>query len=102
MRISDWSSDVFSSDLAAARLIGFGTNEGSVAAATDWGGVMEVKQVNPSRPGSYEQLCHEAGHPRFLVDLREGTSTEARARSAERRVGKESVSTCRSRGSPYQ
>lgn len=57
---------------AEARLIGLGTHSGTVAAATDWDGPMEVKCVNPSRPDSYERLAHDAGIPRFLLDLREG------------------------------
>jgi erythromycin esterase-like protein len=35
-----------------AALIGFGTHTGTVAAASDWGGDMEVKQVRPSSDGS--------------------------------------------------
>jgi len=31
-----------------AALIGFGTNAGAVAPATDWGGEMEIKHVRPS------------------------------------------------------
>ncbi|PAX07321.1 erythromycin esterase family protein [Sphingomonas lenta] len=54
-----------------ARLIGFGTHTGTVAAATDWDGPMEVKRVNPSRPDSWERASHDAGHQRFLLDLRE-------------------------------
>ena len=57
---------------ADAALIGFGTHTGTVAAATDWGGEMEVKRVRPSRADSYERLCHDAGVPRFLLDLRAG------------------------------
>ena len=34
-----------------ARLIGFGTHRGTVAAADDWDGPMEVKQVRPSLAG---------------------------------------------------
>lgn len=52
-----------------AALIGFGTHTGTVAAATDWDGDMEVKRVRPSRADSYERLCHDAGMPRFLLDL---------------------------------
>jgi len=55
-----------------ARLIGFGTHTGTVAAATDWDEPMEVKQVRPSLDGSYERLSHDAGLPRFLLDLGEG------------------------------
>ena len=53
-------------------LIGFGTHRGTVAAATDWDGAMEVKDVGPSLPGSYERLSHDSGVGRFLLDLREG------------------------------
>jgi protein-L-isoaspartate(D-aspartate) O-methyltransferase len=60
-----------------ARLIGFGTHRGTVAAATDWDGEMELKEVRPSLAGSYERLCHEAGVERFLLDLREGQNEAA-------------------------
>ena len=52
-----------------AALIGFGTHCGTVAAAHDWDGEMEVMRVNPSRRDSYERLCHDSGIPRFLLDL---------------------------------
>lgn len=55
-----------------AALIGFGTHAGTVAAATDWGGEMQVKRVRPSHRDSYERLCHDAGTARFLLDLRRG------------------------------
>jgi protein-L-isoaspartate(D-aspartate) O-methyltransferase len=71
---------------AEARLIGFGTHAGTVAAATDWGGEMEIKRINPSRPDSYEQLCHEAGHARFFLDLREEANEAARGLLAEPRL----------------
>jgi len=57
---------------ARARLIGFGTHTGKVAAADDWDGAMKVKDVRPSLPGSCERLCHDTGLPRFLLDQREG------------------------------
>jgi protein-L-isoaspartate(D-aspartate) O-methyltransferase len=60
-----------------ARLIGFGTHSGTVAAAHDWDEPMEVKAVRPSLPGSYERLCHDTGLPRFLLDLREGALPRA-------------------------
>jgi erythromycin esterase-like protein len=50
--------------------VGFGTDHGTVAAASNWGARMEIKQVRPSNPRSYEQLCHATGVPRFLVGLR--------------------------------
>lgn len=55
---------------ASSYSIGFGTNKGTVAAASDWDGPMEVKTVQPALVGSYEQLCHETGHPRFMLPLR--------------------------------
>jgi len=51
-------------------IIGFGTHTGTVAAASEWGGPMEIKQVRPSHPESYERLCHDAGVPAFLLPLR--------------------------------
>jgi erythromycin esterase-like protein len=57
-----------------ARLIGFGTHEGTVAAADDWDEPMQVKTVRPSLDGSYERVSHEAGVERFLLDLREGVN----------------------------
>jgi protein-L-isoaspartate(D-aspartate) O-methyltransferase len=52
-----------------AALIGFGTHTGTVAAASHWGADMEIKRVRPSHRDSYERLCHDAGKPRFLLDL---------------------------------
>jgi erythromycin esterase-like protein len=57
---------------AKARLIGFGTHTGKVAAADDWDEPMQIKKVRPSLPESYERASHDAGLPRFLLDLREG------------------------------
>ena len=70
----------------AACLIGFGTHGGTVAAATDWDGPMEVKSINPSRPGSYERQCHDSGVPRFLLDLREGEHKAVREALMEPRL----------------
>jgi protein-L-isoaspartate(D-aspartate) O-methyltransferase len=55
-----------------AYLIGFGTHEGTVAAASDWGAPMEIKAIRPSHPDSYERLCHDAGLNAFLLPLRDG------------------------------
>ena len=52
-----------------ARLIGFGTHTGTVAAADDWDSPMRVKRVNASMAESYERLCHDSGVERFLLDL---------------------------------
>jgi erythromycin esterase-like protein len=57
---------------ARARLIGFGTHTGTVAAADDWDEPMKIKRVRPSMPESYERMSHESGVSRFLLDLREG------------------------------
>jgi protein-L-isoaspartate(D-aspartate) O-methyltransferase len=57
----------FGRDLYA---IGFGTDRGTVAAASDWGGPMEMKAVRPAHAESYERLCHDAGVSSFLLDLR--------------------------------
>jgi erythromycin esterase-like protein len=62
-----------------ARLIGFGTHTGTVAAATDWDGAMEIKRVRPSLPGSQEALCHATGLPCFLLDLRDDWAADLRA-----------------------
>ena len=69
-----------------ARLIGFGTHTGTVAAATDWDGEMEVKTVRPSLPGSYERLCHDSGASRFLLDLRQGKHDALREALMEARL----------------
>lgn len=50
--------------------IGFGTDRGTVAAASDWDSPMEVKEVRPARSDSYEYLFRHAGHARALTDWR--------------------------------
>jgi erythromycin esterase-like protein len=42
-------------------LVGFGSYQGSVIASREWGEPMERMRVPPARPGSWEQLLHEAG-----------------------------------------
>lgn len=61
-----------------ARLIGFGAHAGTVACASEWGAPMEVKDVRPSLPGSYERQCHDAGIDRYLLDLRAGRPSGVR------------------------
>ncbi|MFH6769049.1 erythromycin esterase family protein [Gaetbulibacter aquiaggeris] len=51
--------------------IGFGTHDGTVAAAHNWGGAMEIMQVNPSLLGSYENLCSQTQIANFTLPLRE-------------------------------
>src|SRR3546814_9802533 len=88
MRISDWSSDVCSSDL---RLRARG--------AVEAGG--HHRRLGA---GHVEQLLHHLLEHRVgLLDRAAGRELdcgERIARSEERRVGKEWVSTCRSRWSP--
>jgi erythromycin esterase-like protein len=61
-----------------AALIGFGTDRGTVAAASDWDGPMEIKSVRPAHPDSYERLCRDSRVERFLLDLRKSQSTTLR------------------------
>src|SRR3546814_19738794 len=99
MRISDWSSDVCSSDLFAqvgdgAMLDGDVTDEG-------WRG-----EQSPVAVGAGEILVEVEGVEVIdRVGVALGFPLRDRAgdgtRSDERRVGKECVSTCRSRWSPY-
>ncbi len=53
-----------------AVLIGFGTDRGTVAAADDWGGVMQIKQVRPARDDSWEGAFRRTGYSRSLTDWR--------------------------------
>jgi erythromycin esterase-like protein len=70
-----------------ARLIGFGTDHGSVAAADDWDGPLRIKAVRPSRPDSHEGLSHATGLERFLLDLRAGGPAPTREEQLERFIG---------------
>src|SRR3546814_10446220 len=89
MRISDWSSDVCSSDLpdrAVRRLV---LRQAQDEARVD-SVVAKSFQVPQSNPDG------------AWIALRPLTTGAAQSsRSEERRVGKECVSTCRSRWSPY-
>ena len=52
--------------------IGFGTDHGTVAAATDWDGPMQVKPVRPSHRQSYERQFHLTGLPGLILPMRAG------------------------------
>jgi erythromycin esterase-like protein len=69
-----------------ARLIGFSTYDGFVTAASEWDAPAEHKRVRPGMPGSYEELLHETGIPRFLLPLRDGIDQDVRATMEERRL----------------
>ncbi len=49
--------------------IGFGTDHGTVAASSEWGGPMEIKQLQPAQIDSYEGLCHKVSTDNFLLPL---------------------------------
>jgi len=66
LNIGQLCREHFGSDAA---LLGFGTHSGTVAAARNWDGDMEIMQVRPSRPESYERLCHDSDVSRFFLDL---------------------------------
>src|SRR5215207_4321741 len=53
-----------------AVLIGFGTDRGTVATASDWDERMEIKTVRPVRPDSHERVFLEAGISPSLTDWR--------------------------------
>ena len=65
-----WGSTVYN--------IGFGTDHGTVAAASSWDEPVQFMNVRPSHQDSYERLCHETAIPSFLLPLRIGTRTEVR------------------------
>src|SRR3546814_4951993 len=80
MRISDWSSDVCSSDLYSGNSITYRVTAGRDACTV-------FEQNRMAR--------------RFTAGDQVRITWSATDRSEERRVGKECVSTCRSRWSPY-
>jgi protein-L-isoaspartate(D-aspartate) O-methyltransferase len=66
-----------------AALIGFGTDRGTVAAASDWNGPMEIKRVRPAREDSYEARCRDAGLDAFLLETGSGQKDHIRSELAE-------------------
>src|SRR3546814_1267705 len=108
MRISDWSSDVCSSDLLCASIqlselgIPFTVVEKNAAVGGTW---LEnsypgcrVDVANQFYSYSFERNPDWSEHYCGQPELR----AYFERRSEERRVGKECVSTCRSRWAPYQ
>src|SRR3546814_13478485 len=102
MRISDWSSDVCSSDLLGrnmesadylGRAAALSPGEAvPFAVDDDYGLVAMAADAAPLDPAKVI--------PAIAADLASGNSARA-IRSEERRVGKECGSTCRSRWAPY-
>jgi len=70
----------------AAYIIGFGTDHGTVAAASEWGGPMEVKTVQPSHVDSYERVCHDVDTDNFLLPLRDPLQAIVRRRLLSERL----------------
>src|SRR3546814_17243266 len=106
MRISDWSSDVCSSDLQFHQHTQAAEDRGVFA--TDHPGAVN----NQLTRGMAQAQDGVAIVDTRVVEIDIGRTIGARAsgdddvlghqfRSEERRVGKECVSTCRSRWSPY-
>jgi protein-L-isoaspartate(D-aspartate) O-methyltransferase len=58
--------------------IGFGTDRGTVAAASAWDAPVEKMRVRPAHPQSYERLCHESSVAAFFLHLREPVRPEVR------------------------
>lgn len=54
-----------------AVLVGMSTHHGWVTAASNWDEPAQRKQVRPGLPGSWEDLLHQAGAGRFLLNLRD-------------------------------
>jgi erythromycin esterase-like protein len=69
-----------------AHLVGFGTDQGTVAAAADWDAPMEVMRVRPAHAQSYERLCHDTEIPAFMLALREPARPEVREELAPARL----------------
>ncbi|HEU4420724.1 MAG TPA: protein-L-isoaspartate(D-aspartate) O-methyltransferase [Planctomycetota bacterium] len=67
-------------------LIGFGTDHGTVAAASYWGGEVEFKQVRPALPASYERACHDSGVPSFVLPLQRPRDPDLRTMLAAPRL----------------
>src|SRR3546814_2349433 len=102
MRISDWSSDVCSSDLLPPR-----ADAGVRPARPAGAGATLVPPPRGGRPGGpvgrgRARAWGGGGRPRGCAGVPpvRGRGVGTRPRSEDRRVGKECVSTCKSRWSP--
>src|SRR3546814_14725370 len=99
MRISDWSSDVCSSDLAAHEAF----EEAGVTGIPCPTALGEYRYAKRRRDGTTQNMNVALFPLLFREQADEWPEQDERepCRSEERRVGKECVSTCRSRCSPY-
>src|SRR3546814_20360860 len=104
MRISDWSSDVFSSDLEPLAIAEARSGDAHVAvdAALAHGDGCTAR-THGQRRARFADVHAHARQERdaFRKSEAHDPSPAAVSSSEERRVGKECVSTCRSRWSPY-
>src|SRR3546814_18645093 len=91
MRISDWSSDVCSSDLVSPAH----TDQRDMDASRNTAEIVDAI-LNP-QPST---LSYTDFQPNPSTSLPTPSEATPLARSEERRVGKECASTCRSRWSP--
>src|SRR3546814_6270853 len=101
MRISDWSSDVCSSDLGADKGIDIDLRRVLIFDLDRDMRALVVGTVLGYSLGAWAQAGYRHQHRQsktgFSGILRPGQPF----RSEERRVGKECISTCKSRWSPY-
>ena len=72
-------------------IVGFGTDHGTVAAASDWDAPMQVMDVRPSHAESYERLFRDSGIPALLLPIgpaaRADVIAELRPPRLERAIG---------------
>src|SRR3546814_12119422 len=104
MRISDWSSDVCSSDLRKSLLKSTDSVHlpGQPLILREQVGKMDRARHYGSRDNFQAKcLAMDDEADMLAIRIRENARIEAANRSEERRVGQECVSTCRSRWSPY-
>lgn len=66
--------------------IGFGTDRGTVAAASTWEGQMEIKAVRPSHPQSFERQFHLTGAPGLILPMTKGADGDLAAALANPRL----------------
>src|SRR3546814_12094731 len=104
MRISDWSSDVCSSDLLAPSASGSSTPttpQQESALESHHEHTIEMLFAHLKRILKLDRLRLRGPNGARDEFLLAATAKNLRKRSEERRVGTECVSTCRSRWSPY-